>query len=128
MSSVTKYDYSAITVLTGRNNYRQWASGIIALTRFHNTFDVLSEKNKPTQADPDPTKHTDEEKKELKKEIRRAERENFKEKYTKAFPKFTFYIHADVMEEDQEAARGLCERIEYLGGVCRVPFYVITSI
>lgn len=58
-----------------------------------------------------------EDEKESKKESRRAERENFKEKYSKAFPKFTFYIHADVAEEDQEAARALCARIEYLGGV-----------
>lgn len=71
----------------------------------------------PARRAPPAERERGEDEKDIKKEIRRVERENFKEKYSKAFPKFTFYIHADVMEEDQEAARGLCERIEYLGGV-----------
>ena len=55
--------------------------------------------------------------KERKRAEREAQREEFKAKYTRAFPKFSFYLHWDVSEGDPDAGERLQARINYMDSV-----------
>lgn len=52
--------------------------------------------------------------KERKRAEREAQREEFRTKYTRAFPKFSFYLHWDVSEGDLDARERLHVRINYM--------------
>jgi regulatory subunit for Cdc7p protein kinase len=54
---------------------------------------------------------------ELRREQRRIDREQFRIKYTKAFPSWSFYFDSDVAEHEPGLKEALEERIEALGGV-----------
>jgi hypothetical protein len=55
--------------------------------------------------------------KERKRAEREAQREEFRAKYTRAFPKFSFYLHWDVSEGDPDARERLHTRINYMDAV-----------
>jgi regulatory subunit for Cdc7p protein kinase len=55
--------------------------------------------------------------KERKRAEREAQREEFRAKYTRSFPKFSFYLHWDVSEGDPDARERLHARINYLDAV-----------
>ncbi len=48
---------------------------------------------------------------------REAQKEEFRIKYTRAFPKFSFYLHWDVSEGDPDARERLHSRINYMDAV-----------
>ncbi|KAI0305515.1 Dfp1/Him1, central region-domain-containing protein [Multifurca ochricompacta] len=52
--------------------------------------------------------------KERKRAEREAQKEEFRIKYTRAFPKFSFHLHWDVSEGDPDARERLQARINYL--------------
>jgi regulatory subunit for Cdc7p protein kinase len=58
------------------------------------------------------------------KEQKRAERElqraEFKAKYTKAFPSWSFYFDLDHLDGDDSARELLESKISHLGGVCEL--------
>lgn len=56
--------------------------------------------------------------KERKRAEREAQKEEFRTKYTRAFPKFSFYLHWDVSEGDPDARERLQARINYMDAVC----------
>ncbi|KAI9509184.1 Dfp1/Him1, central region-domain-containing protein [Russula earlei] len=60
----------------------------------------------PQEEDPKP--------KEKKRAEREAQKEEFRVKYTRAFPKFSFYLHWDVSEGDPDARERLQARINYM--------------
>lgn len=49
---------------------------------------------------------------------RESQKEEFRIKYTRAFPKFSFYLHWDVSEGDPDARERLHARINYMNAVC----------
>jgi regulatory subunit for Cdc7p protein kinase len=55
--------------------------------------------------------------KERKRVEREAQKEEFRIKYTRAFPKFSFYLHWDVSEGDPDARERLQARINYMDAV-----------
>jgi regulatory subunit for Cdc7p protein kinase len=55
--------------------------------------------------------------KERKRADREAQKEEFRVKYTRAFPKFSFYLHWDVSEGDPDARERLQARINYMDAV-----------
>jgi regulatory subunit for Cdc7p protein kinase len=55
--------------------------------------------------------------KERKRAERDAQKEEFRIKYTRAFPKFSFYLHWDVSEGDPDARERLQARINHLDAV-----------
>jgi regulatory subunit for Cdc7p protein kinase len=56
--------------------------------------------------------------KERKRAEREAQKEEFRIKYTRAFPKFSFYLHWDVSDGDPDARERLQARINYMDSVC----------
>ncbi|KAH8995611.1 hypothetical protein EDB92DRAFT_1968756 [Lactarius akahatsu] len=52
--------------------------------------------------------------KERKRAEREAQKEEFRIKYTRAFPKFSFYLHLDVSEGDLDARERLQARIHHM--------------
>ena len=60
--------------------------------------------------------------KERKRAEREAQKEEFRIKYTRAFPKFSFYLHWDISEGDPDARERLQARINYLDAVCLISF------
>ena len=56
--------------------------------------------------------------KERKRVERESQKEEFRIKYTRAFPKFSFYLHWDVSEGDPDARERLHARINYMNAVC----------
>src|SRR6266403_4685042 len=63
--------------------------------------------------------------KERKRAEREAQKEEFRVKYTRAFPKFSFYLHWDVSEGDPDARERLRARVNHMDAVrlyffCRV--------
>jgi len=56
--------------------------------------------------------------KERKRVEREAQKEEFRIKYTRAFPKFSFYLHWDVFDGDPDARERLQARINYMDAVC----------
>jgi regulatory subunit for Cdc7p protein kinase len=61
--------------------------------------------------------------KERKRVEREAQREEFRAKYTRAFLKFSFYLHWDVSEGDLDARERLHARINYMDAV-RLYFFL----
>jgi regulatory subunit for Cdc7p protein kinase len=55
--------------------------------------------------------------KEKKRAEREAQKEEFRLKYTRAFPKFSFYLHWDVSDGDPDARERLQARINYMDAV-----------
>ena len=55
--------------------------------------------------------------KEKKRAEREAQNEDFRAKYSRAFPKFSFYLHWDVSEGDPDAREKLHVRINYMNAV-----------
>ena len=55
--------------------------------------------------------------KERKRAEREAQKEEFRAKYTRAFPKFSFYLHWDISEGDPDARERLHGRITYMDAV-----------
>ena len=55
--------------------------------------------------------------KERKRAEREAQKEEFRVKYTRAFPKFSFYLHWDVSEGDPDARERLQARIHHMDSV-----------
>jgi regulatory subunit for Cdc7p protein kinase len=55
--------------------------------------------------------------KERKRAEREAQKEEFRVKYSRAFPKFSFYLHWDVSEGDPDARERLQARINYMDAV-----------
>ena len=55
--------------------------------------------------------------KERKRADREAQKEEFRAKYTRAFPKFSFYLHWDVSEGDPDARERMQARINYMDAV-----------
>jgi hypothetical protein len=53
----------------------------------------------------------------LKRAEREAQKEEFRVKYTRAFPKFSFYLHWDISEGDPDARERLQTRIHHLDAV-----------
>jgi len=58
--------------------------------------------------------------KERKRAEREAQKEEFRVKYTRAFPKFSFYLHWDVSEGDPDARERLQARVHYMEAVCLI--------
>ena len=56
--------------------------------------------------------------KERKRAERESQKEEFRIKYTRAFPKFSFYLHWDVSEGDLDARERLHARLNYMNAVC----------
>lgn len=63
--------------------------------------------------------------KERKRAEREAQKEEFRVKYSRAFPKFSFYLHWDVSEGGPEARERLQARINYMDAV-RLYFFLHT--
>jgi regulatory subunit for Cdc7p protein kinase len=61
--------------------------------------------------------------KERKRAEREAQKEDFRIKYTRAFRKFSFYLHWDVSEGDPDARERLHARINYMDAV-RLYFFL----
>jgi regulatory subunit for Cdc7p protein kinase len=55
--------------------------------------------------------------KERRRAEREAQKEEFRAKYSRAFPKFSFYLHWDVSEGDPDARQRLQGRINYMDAV-----------
>jgi regulatory subunit for Cdc7p protein kinase len=55
--------------------------------------------------------------KERKRAEREAQKEEFRVKYTRAFPKFSFYLHWDISEGDPDARERLQTRIHHMDSV-----------
>ena len=55
--------------------------------------------------------------KERKRAEREAQREEFRVKYTRAFRKFSFYLHWDISEGDPDARERIHTRINYMDAV-----------
>lgn len=63
--------------------------------------------------------------KERKKTEREAQKEEFRIKYTKAFPSWVFYFDQDLLDPDNASAREYLEaKVSQLGGVCYVLYVV----
>jgi hypothetical protein len=69
--------------------------------------------------------HEDERKeKERKKTEREAQKEEFRIKYTRAFPSWVFYFDLDLVDPDSASAREYLEaKVSQLGGVCYANYY-----
>jgi regulatory subunit for Cdc7p protein kinase len=67
--------------------------------------------------------------KERKRAEREAQKEEFRIKYTRAFPKFSFYLHWDLSEGDPDARGRLQARINYMDAVCLDPLspYIVAD-
>lgn len=64
--------------------------------------------------------------KERKRAERESQKEEFRVKYTRAFPKFSFYLHWDVSEGDPDTRERLQARINFMDAVClNFPFSYI---
>jgi regulatory subunit for Cdc7p protein kinase len=55
--------------------------------------------------------------KDRKRAEREAQKEEFRVKYTRAFPKFSFYLHWDISEGDSDARERLQTRIHHMDAV-----------
>ncbi|KAF8271258.1 Dfp1/Him1, central region-domain-containing protein [Lactarius quietus] len=79
-----------------------------------------AKRPKPVPPSPSYTVHTpapqedDSKVKERKRAEREAQKEEFRVKYTRAFPKFSFYLHWDVSEGDPDARERLQARIHHM--------------
>ncbi len=62
--------------------------------------------------------------KERKRAEREAQKEEFRVKYTRAFPKFSFYLHWDVSEGDPDARERLRARVNHMDAV-RLCFFLL---
>jgi regulatory subunit for Cdc7p protein kinase len=79
-----------------------------------------AKRPKPVPPSPSVTPAPQEEElklKERKRAEREAQKEEFRVKYTRAFPKFSFYLHWDVSEGDPDARERLQARINYMDAV-----------
>lgn len=79
-----------------------------------------SKRPKPVPPSPSVTPALQEEEsrlKERKRVEREAQKEEFRVKYTRAFPKFSFYLHWDVSDGDPDARERLQARINHLDAV-----------
>ncbi len=75
----------------------------------------------PPSPSPLPAPQEDEPRpKERKRAEREAQKEEFRVKYTRAFPKFSFYLHLDVSEGDPDARERLQARIHHMDAVRRI--------
>lgn len=73
----------------------------------------------------------DEERKERerRKLERDAQKEEFRVKYTRAFPSWVFYFDLDTLDPDSASAREYLEaRVCQLGGVCRTLFSALQNL
>jgi regulatory subunit for Cdc7p protein kinase len=79
-----------------------------------------SKRPKPVPPSPSVTPALQEEESKLKdrkRAEREAQKEEFRVKYTRAFPKFSFYLHWDVSEGGPDARERLQARINHLDAV-----------
>ena len=79
-----------------------------------------AKRPKPVPPSPSYTTATQEDDpklKERKRAEREAQKEEFRVKYTRAFPKFSFYLHWDVSEGDPDARERLQARIHHMDSV-----------
>lgn len=83
------------------------------------SFNVKRPKPVPPPPTVIPVPQEDESKlKERKRAERESQKEEFRIKYTRAFPKFSFYLHWDVSEGDLDARERLHARLNYMSAVC----------
>ncbi len=81
---------------------------------------LRAKRPKPVPPPPSPTpapQEDDSKLKERKRAEREAQKEEFRIKYTRAFPKFSFYLHWDVSEGDPDARERLQARIHHMDAV-----------
>lgn len=78
---------------------------------------LSAKRPKPVPPSPSLTpalQEDDSKQKERKRAEREAQKEEFRVKYTRAFPKFSFYLHWDISEGDPDARERLQTRIHHL--------------